>query len=88
MENQLNITQEQLHEAENKIIEQLKIYREVALDDNKSKLELKEAANNVIRAMSAYISLQSDSRNELIVLGQVLGEYITGSSKKPPRRGN
>lgn len=88
MDNRLNVTTEQLHEAENNFIEKIKIYREIALDDTKSKAELKEAANTVIRAMAVYIDLQKESRNELIMVGQLLGEYITGDKEKTAHRPN
>ncbi len=88
MENKLGITKEQLHKAKNDFIEKIKIYREVALDDTKGKADLKEAANTVIRAMAAYIDLQTESKNELIMIGQVLGEYITGDSEKASHKPN
>ncbi len=84
MDNRLNITQEQLKEAEKSMIEKLKIYRATALDDNKSKLDLKETANDVIRTMGNYIQLQRESRNELIILGQLLSDYIAGKEPKKP----
>ena len=88
MEHKLNITKKELNKAKSDFIEKTKVYREVALDDTKSKADLKEAANTVIRAMAAYIDLQTESKNELIMISQILGEYITGNNEKASHKLN
>ncbi len=83
MMNELTITPEQIKAAEDEFVEKLKIYREVALDNNKTKDDLKEAANTVIKAIGKCLDLRTKSQNEVVMLSQALSEYILNPDKKP-----
>lgn len=81
----LEITDEDIKRSMQEALDLIKKYSAVVKDETTNKNDVKEAANAAIKALVKHIDLLGDSRVELILAGQLLGEYITGNKSKPKR---